>query len=189
MLMFSCALSVKCSYLSVPYHVPMCRFYFLGDDDLLEILGRPSNPDVIQCHLNKLFAGIHNVSLNSIDPTSKDASRSSNEARKLTAMVSVDGEEVPFPSAVAVTPVVEEWLAGVCIGMRHALQVLLPEALQDGGYVGGTLEPGSSDWTVLPAQVLSLVQEISFTQVGHLRNVSTMKAYTYSFSQLLSIPW
>ena len=33
------------------------RFYFIGDDDLLEILGQSTNPSVIQSHLKKLFAG------------------------------------------------------------------------------------------------------------------------------------
>ena len=37
------------------------RFYFIGDDDLLEILGQAKNPTVIQTHLKKLFAGIHKV--------------------------------------------------------------------------------------------------------------------------------
>ena len=37
------------------------RFYFIGDDDLLEILGQATNPIVIQSHLKKLFAGIHSV--------------------------------------------------------------------------------------------------------------------------------
>lgn len=40
------------------------RFYFLGDDDLLEILGQSQNPQVIQMHLKKLFAGIHQVEFN-----------------------------------------------------------------------------------------------------------------------------
>jgi dynein heavy chain 2 len=39
------------------------RFYFLGDDDLLEILGQSTNPAVIQSHLKKLFQGINQVSL------------------------------------------------------------------------------------------------------------------------------
>jgi dynein heavy chain 2 len=37
------------------------RFYFIGDDDLLEILGQSRNPNVIQSHLKKLFAGIAKV--------------------------------------------------------------------------------------------------------------------------------
>ncbi|EGR34149.1 hypothetical protein IMG5_022750, partial [Ichthyophthirius multifiliis] len=40
------------------------RFYFLGDDDLLEILGQSQNPTVIQMHLKKLFAGINKVDFN-----------------------------------------------------------------------------------------------------------------------------
>lgn len=146
----------------------MYRFYFLGDDDLLEILGQPSNPDVIQCHLNKLFAGIHSVSLSPIATDAKGGAKRADATRQLVAMVSVDGEEVPFPSTVAVTTVVEEWLAAVCSGMRHALQVLLPAAFHDGSGSEAGLEPGSSQWAALPAQVLSLVQEISFSQVGYL---------------------
>ena len=37
------------------------RFYFIGDDDLLEILGQAKNPTVIQTHLKKLFSGIFRV--------------------------------------------------------------------------------------------------------------------------------
>jgi len=37
------------------------RFYFIGDDDLLEILGQATNPKVIQNHLKKLDQGIYSV--------------------------------------------------------------------------------------------------------------------------------
>lgn len=43
------------------------RFYFLGDDDLLEILGQSTNPAVIQNHLKKLFQGIHSVQFDDND--------------------------------------------------------------------------------------------------------------------------
>lgn len=33
----------------------MPRFYFIGDDDLVEILGQAQKPTVIQAHLKKLF--------------------------------------------------------------------------------------------------------------------------------------
>lgn len=39
------------------------RFYFLGDDDLLEVLGQGASLAVIQPHLKKLFAGMHRVRL------------------------------------------------------------------------------------------------------------------------------
>lgn len=133
----------------------------MGDDDLLEILGQPSNPDIIQCHLSKLFAGIHRVALKPVGKGGQADGATSSGTNELVSMVSVDGEEVAFHSAVAVTAVVEEWLAVACSGMRCALQALLPAAL-----TGGTsLQAGSSEWASLPAQVLSLAQEVSFTQV------------------------
>lgn len=64
-----------------------CRFYFLGDDDLLEILGQPNNPEIIQAHLKKLFAGIHSVTLNE---------------NTIEGINSVEGEVVPLPSPVQV---------------------------------------------------------------------------------------
>lgn len=37
------------------------RFYFLGDEDLLELLGQSTKEQVIQSHLKKIFAGINSV--------------------------------------------------------------------------------------------------------------------------------
>ena len=34
------------------------RFYFVGDEDLLEIIGNAKDPLKIQRHMNKMFAGI-----------------------------------------------------------------------------------------------------------------------------------
>jgi len=70
------------------------RFYFIGDDDLLEILGQSTNPAVIQTHLKKLFAGIHSVEFDSGQST-------------IVAMKSLDGEVVSLINQVNVTPQVE----------------------------------------------------------------------------------
>jgi len=70
------------------------RFYFIGDDDLLEILGQSTNPAVIQTHLKKLFAGIHSVEFDSAQTT-------------IVAMKSLDGEVVPLINQVKVTAQVE----------------------------------------------------------------------------------
>ena len=37
------------------------RFYFVGDEDLLEVLGQSKNAKIIRTHLKKLFAGITTV--------------------------------------------------------------------------------------------------------------------------------
>ena len=39
------------------------RFYFLSNDDILEILGQSQNPDAIQPHLKKCFDNIKSLSL------------------------------------------------------------------------------------------------------------------------------
>lgn len=61
------------------------RFYFLGDDDLLEILGQASNPAVIQTHLKKLFAGIASVGFD-------------DKCKSIISMHSAEGEKVMLKS-------------------------------------------------------------------------------------------
>lgn len=39
------------------------RFLFLGDDDLLEVIGQSSKERVIQAHLRKIFSGINSIIL------------------------------------------------------------------------------------------------------------------------------
>ena len=70
------------------------RFYFIGDDDLLEILGQATNPSVIQTHLKKLFAGIHQVKFD-------------EKNEYITAMKSLEGEVVPLSTKVRITHQVE----------------------------------------------------------------------------------
>jgi dynein heavy chain 2 len=74
------------------------RFYFIGDDDLLEILGQSTNPVVIQTHLKKLFAGIHTVQFD-------------NGNKNILAMVSLDGETVPLLKQIQIVPEVEVTVA------------------------------------------------------------------------------
>ena len=70
------------------------RFYFIGDDDLLEILGQATNPVVIQSHLKKLFAGIHSVEFD-------------EEHGRILAMKSLEGEVVQLKKAVHISNDVE----------------------------------------------------------------------------------
>jgi dynein heavy chain 2, cytosolic len=121
----------------------VCRFYFLGDDDMLEILGQASNPTVIQSHLKKLYAGIHSVSF-----------ASGNSA--ITHMNSVHGESVQLPKQVAVSDTIEAWLAQVTEQMRAALQAELQAAQQ---------RDADDRWAAQPSQVMGLSQELEFTMV------------------------
>ena len=61
------------------------RFYFIGDDDLLEILGQSTNPNVIQAHLKKLFQ-VGNVDTFAME-TSKKVLRSSSASLKVSVTI------------------------------------------------------------------------------------------------------
>lgn len=45
------------------------RFYFVGDEDLLEMIGNARDVKVVQRHVNKLFAGIAVLDTDAEDPT------------------------------------------------------------------------------------------------------------------------
>jgi len=117
----------------------MPRFYFIGDDDLLEILGQAKNPTVIQNHLKKLFQGIHKVSFN-------------ENCTKITAMVSSASETVPLENPVTVNERVEDWLESLAVEMRSTLASQLNACLQSKKF----------NWEY-PSQVLCLAACIRFT--------------------------
>jgi dynein heavy chain 2 len=117
------------------------RFYFIGDDDLLEILGQAKNPAIIQSHLKKLFAGIFKVEL--IDNNTK-----------IKSMISSAGEVVPLINAIQISEDVENWLGVLEVEMRKTLDNLLKKNLGAGGL----------DIVNLPSQICCLVEMIWFSQ-------------------------
>jgi len=58
-----------------------CRFYFVGDEDLLEIIGNSKNVPRLQKHFKKMFAGIHQIILD-------------EEQTQVLGIASKEGEEV-----------------------------------------------------------------------------------------------
>eukprot|EP00878_Enallax_costatus_P024703 GHUV01026383.1.p1 GENE.GHUV01026383.1~~GHUV01026383.1.p1 ORF type:complete len:1576 (+),score=459.42 GHUV01026383.1:1611-6338(+) len=116
------------------------RFYFLGDDDLLEILGQAASLVVIQTHLRKLFAGIHRV-------------RFSQDQSNITAMSSAEGESVELSTQVKVTETIEAWLDQLTSSMRSTLQ----------GSLSGVADL-SDPFSQAPSQVLGLYHALRFTE-------------------------
>ncbi|XP_030099868.1 cytoplasmic dynein 2 heavy chain 1 isoform X1 [Mus musculus] len=122
------------------------RFYFIGDDDLLEILGQSTNPSVIQSHLKKLFAGINSVCFD-------------EESKHITAMKSLEGEVVPFKSKVLLSNNVEAWLNDLALEMKQTLKQLLKECVTAGRSSQGAIDP-----SLFPSQILCLAEQIKFTE-------------------------
>ena len=92
------------------------RFYFISNDDLLEILGQSKNPPAVQQHLKKLFDNLKSLKLQ------KSAIGNKTEA---LAMFSSDGEEVAFMGPLTLEGPVEAWLCDVESTMRSTLKELL----------------------------------------------------------------
>lgn len=44
------------------------RFYFISNDDLLEILGNSKKPQLIQVHLKKLFDNVNKIRIDKVSP-------------------------------------------------------------------------------------------------------------------------
>ncbi|KAG9397278.1 Dynein heavy chain and region D6 of dynein motor [Carpediemonas membranifera] len=94
------------------------RFYFLSNDDLLEILGQARNPLAVQAHLRKAFDGIKSLEL--VQPQT-----GRQRALEAHGMVSVEGEKVPFISPVICEGAVESWLKNVELAMQATLKKIL----------------------------------------------------------------
>ena len=58
-----------------------CRFYFVGDEDLLEIIGNSKSIPKLQKHFKKMFAGVTSIILN-------------EEEQIISGISSKEGEEV-----------------------------------------------------------------------------------------------
>ncbi|KAG7479772.1 hypothetical protein JOB18_034928 [Solea senegalensis] len=120
------------------------RFYFIGDDDLLEILGQATNPTVIQSHLKKLFAGIHSVEFD-------------EQCQNIIAMCSLEGETVSLRNCIHISSHVELWLKELSVEMKETLKQLLYECMSAG-------KKGSVDPSRYPSQILCLAEQIQFTE-------------------------
>jgi dynein heavy chain len=78
------------------------RFYFLSDEELLEILSETKEPLRVQPHLKKCFEGIHRLKF--------------DDEKKIHGMYSIEGELVPFVKIIdpiASKGAVEDWLLQV----------------------------------------------------------------------------
>jgi dynein heavy chain len=97
------------------------RFYFLSNDELLEILSQTKNPQAVQPHLSKCFDAIKSLEFSSNDPKNID----------IVAMISPEGERVNFLKTIKARGNVESWLGTVEEGMIAVLKRLIKSSIAD----------------------------------------------------------
>ncbi|THD19232.1 Dynein heavy chain 1 axonemal [Fasciola hepatica] len=102
------------------------RFYFLSNDELLEILAQTRNPLAVQPHLRKCFDAIYKLDF-AISPESKrDEPTYTND---ILAMLSPEGERVSLGKGLKARGNVEDWLGKVEEAMFVNLRKLMKVAI------------------------------------------------------------
>lgn len=95
------------------------RFYFIGDEDLLEIIGNSNDTHRVEKHLNKMFAGISGLIYD-------------EENSSIDGVCSKEGEEVQFTTKINLVkiPNVVEWLIRLEDEVRTTLSDMLGASIE-----------------------------------------------------------
>ena len=133
------------------------RFYFLSNDELLEILSQTKDPRAVQPFLNKCFEGMNRVAFR--------GETTGNAADTLiVTMVSGEGEKVDLaepvdPEKGANKGNVENWLLQLQGSMRITVKEVVKAALA--AYPNTTRKEWVLSW---PGQVVLCVSQLYWTQ-------------------------
>ena len=87
------------------------RFYFLSDDELLEILSQTKDPQAVQPHLRKCFENIYKVKFEA--------------DMRISVMYSAESEDVSFRENVYPTGNVEDWMCEIERVMKGIFSFLI----------------------------------------------------------------
>lgn len=133
------------------------RFYFVGDEDLLEIIGNSKDILRIMKHLKKMFAGISTIMLD-------------EDLTQIQGMASREGEEVKFSEPILLKdfPKINDWLAKIESMMRLSLADLLSEAVAELQAFYGTGSKLSPEQLMAwmekyPAQLVTVAIQVAWT--------------------------
>jgi dynein heavy chain len=123
------------------------RFFFLANDELLEILSQARRPQAVQPHLRKCFDNLVKLKFG-------DSSKSA----EMMGMISGEGEEIPFFKTLKARGNVEKWLGEVEEYMVKSMHAVIKKGWKD--YV----EMPRKEWVREQyAQVASSVGSIFWT--------------------------
>ncbi|XP_039605580.1 dynein heavy chain 2, axonemal [Polypterus senegalus] len=127
------------------------RFYFLSNDDLLEILGQSRNPEAVQPHMKKCFDNIKSLKIQKLGIGNRF---------EAFGMFSADGEYIDFVHPVLLEGPVEAWLCDVERTMRWTLKDSLKNCCQALKKMTGKRDKWVKDW---PGQMLITSSQIQWT--------------------------
>jgi len=140
------------------------RFYFLSNDELLEILSQTRDPHAVQPHMQKCFDAIKSIQFGT-----------AREAKKIFGFKDPGGENVDMTQAAEAEGAVEHWLTNVQFCMRKALydncQMAWEKYPKD---AEGQIRRG--EWLfAYPAQVIIMIDQVYWTGglAGAIRTVES----------------
>jgi dynein heavy chain, axonemal len=94
------------------------RFYFLSNDDLLEILSQTKEPTAVQPHLRKVFENINSIEF--------------DDEKKIHAMFSAEGEKIDYVKVLDPNKKnVEDWMGEVEDMMKLSVRAALLRSIED----------------------------------------------------------
>ncbi|ETN45168.1 uncharacterized protein HMPREF1541_10045 [Cyphellophora europaea CBS 101466] len=133
------------------------RFYFVGDEDLLEIIGNSNETTRVAKHFKKMFAGISGVEV--------------TDDNVITAISSKEGEVVPLKKEVSLLklPKINDWLTALDNSVKSTLGELLAEAVLEFEPIFQSSELNVSQFleylTKFPAQIAILGAQVVWTKL------------------------
>ncbi|KAK5998324.1 Dynein heavy chain [Cladobotryum mycophilum] len=131
------------------------RFYFVGDEDLLEMIGNSNDTLRIAKHFKKMFAGLAGLIM--------------DDEAVISGFTSKEGEAVKLNKEISLvkTPRINDWLALLESGMKSTLAELLAKAVEDYTPI---FESESIDRNALtafmdgfPSQIVVLATQVAWT--------------------------
>jgi dynein heavy chain 1, cytosolic len=142
----------------------MQRFYFVNNDDLVEIIGNSNEPTKIVSHLGKMFAAITSIEMSG-GSTGNEGDTVTPTIGTAGAMCSKEGEVVSFLQAVDLSLGVKNWLSALEDQMAVTLEDLLEKAIADMLPSTVNTQEDLLSWIgMYPAQVVVLSSQLSWSQ-------------------------